>query len=643
MPNRYGGDFFLRATSRVALALLVTGFAHSQTPFEHALERSRELRLGESTSWTKMLHYRASFWPGKVGEVIGPEFYLSPEGRRHPQAELESDLATFFDPKIPTGYQQHPQCRFPLRFKWLREQLNLAKELFPVADCSRWEKFRQTVDAHSVTAVFSSYYLSNPSSAFGHLFLRLNRGEKAGESERSQLLDYGINFAASVDTSNAFLYGLYGLFGVFPGVFTSVPYYFKVREYNDFESRDLWEYDLNLTPEETQNLVAHLWELGPNHIPYYYLDENCATHILTAVEGAAPRIDFRSQLPWGIVVPSDAIKILAATPGVVREIHYRPSVYTQFRRRLSLMNEDEIDILKQIIRHQTLEALPPENQPASRAKVLDAAIDSVDYQYAQALLERSGGPSEWKQSLLVARASTGIKAEALSYPDQAQGAPHLAHPSSRFGIGGGEQGRRAFWDISFKKGLHELLDPPQAFPEGAEFDFFNATARWTPSLSRIQIQNFDLFKIRSFVPWDDFSHKLSWRARMGATRTTSRNCSGCLAGNIEGGGGISFRPPSISGIIVFGLAEAGLDLGSFARHSALPRVGARIGLLGHLNNSVSLLAESVYSRYFAAVDPDSAEFSEALLWSFAKNKALQIKAVQSETSSELGGSLLWYF
>jgi hypothetical protein len=42
------------------------------------------------------------------------------------------------------------------------------------------------------------------------------------------------------------------LTGQYPGEYSIMPYYRKVKEYGDFESRDLWEYELNLTPEETR-------------------------------------------------------------------------------------------------------------------------------------------------------------------------------------------------------------------------------------------------------------------------------------------------------------------------------------------------------------------------------------------------------
>ena len=42
------------------------------------------------------------------------------------------------------------------------------------------------------------------------------------------------------------------IFGGFRGEYAKMPYYFKVREYADYESRDIWEYPLNLTQVQKQ-------------------------------------------------------------------------------------------------------------------------------------------------------------------------------------------------------------------------------------------------------------------------------------------------------------------------------------------------------------------------------------------------------
>src|SRR5262249_27241324 len=143
----------------------------------------------------------------------------------------------------------------------------------------------------SVTFVFSSYYLNNPASAFGHAFLRINRADDEIPEERRQLLDYAIDYTAQVDTDNPIVYALKGIFGLFPGTFRKIPFYFKVREYNDYESRDLWEYELDLDEHQRKLLLAHVWELGSTFFPYYYVTANCAYAILAAIEAADPSFE----------------------------------------------------------------------------------------------------------------------------------------------------------------------------------------------------------------------------------------------------------------------------------------------------------------------------------------------------------------
>jgi hypothetical protein len=88
--------------------------------------------------------------------------------------------------------------------------------------------------------------MNNPASMFGHTFLRVDKNREGPEQT---LLNYGVNYAANVDTKNvnALAYAFEGLFGFFRGTFTLFPYYAKVQEYSNWESRDLWEYELDFT------------------------------------------------------------------------------------------------------------------------------------------------------------------------------------------------------------------------------------------------------------------------------------------------------------------------------------------------------------------------------------------------------------
>ena len=111
---------------------------------------------------------------------------------------------------------------------------------------------------------------------FGHTFLRLD-GENQDEDAR--LLAYTINYAADVNPAdNELFYAYRGLFGGYPGVISVQPYYDKVKEYSDFENRDIWEYVLNLTPDETAQLVRHVWEIQPIRFDYFFIGKLFFSH-----------------------------------------------------------------------------------------------------------------------------------------------------------------------------------------------------------------------------------------------------------------------------------------------------------------------------------------------------------------------------
>lgn len=79
-----------------------------------------------------------------------------------------------------------------------------------------------------------------------------------------------------------------GFLGVFEGHFSKLPYYYKVREYADFESRDLWTYELNLTQDQVDEMVEHLWDLGHTYFDYYFLGENCSYHLMSLLDVVLP-------------------------------------------------------------------------------------------------------------------------------------------------------------------------------------------------------------------------------------------------------------------------------------------------------------------------------------------------------------------
>jgi Domain of unknown function (DUF4105) len=489
--------------------------------------RARTLKLGDDPGWLRLGHYRHGLF-GWKSEADGPPFYLAKNGQRDPAAELEATLAALVDPRPVAAGVEPVACRFPARRLYLKGRLGLTDAEIPLPSCPRFEAFRDRVAPVGATLVFSSYYLNNPASSFGHTLLRLDKSERR-EGERSELLDYGVSYAANATTSNPLAYAILGLFGGFRGEFTHFAYYYKVREYSDAESRDLWEYDLDLRPEELALLVAHLWELAETWFDYWYLDENCAYEIMTMLEAAAPRLNLLDHFGRFVVLPADTVKALFANPGLVRAVHYRPSILTQFRARIAPLSSGARDL---VLALSADPATPiPDALASERAGVLDAALDHLDlWHFKDLVLERDAVAAHRRQVLLERRASLGIPSAPLAIPTPELRAPERGHGSTRVGVGGGaSEAQGPLGTLELRLALHDLLDPPAGYPEVAHIEFLPVKVRVAGQGRLVRLDEAWALKIVSLNDLSRFDLRPSWRFQIGAETIHDAGGDGKLA------------------------------------------------------------------------------------------------------------------
>jgi hypothetical protein len=537
------------------------------------VERARADRLAEDPAWLRLGHWRRRLLGGFESEVDGPAFFRAPGGKTDPAAELEATLAGFLGEPPEGDELDDAVCRFPARLLFLSRRLGLDPARLPPRSCPRLGDFLGRVAPRGVTLVFSSYYLENPSSAFGHTLLRLDRAEGALGGEHFELLDYGVNYAATVDTSNAVLYAVKGLFGLFKGEFTHQAYYYKVRAYSEAESRDLWEYDLALAPDEVEMLALHLWELGGTWFDYWYLDENCSYHVLGALEAAAPRLDLLSHVSRLVVLPVDTVRALFRNPGLVRAVHYRPSIRSQFRARAAPLSRADAGAVAALAADP---AAPLPAGGAGGAALLDAAVDLVDLRHFRELVTgKDPGAAALRQRLLERRSAIDVASPPLEVPVPAHRAPHLGHRSGRAGAGGGlsrEEG--PFLAIDLRLALHDLADPPEGHPELSRIEFLPARLRLFTEGGRVEVDEVHLVRIVTLNPWDRFDRRPSWWFRAGAATVRDAGCERCLAGVAELGGGLA----AAAGDAVDLLVGADVGLEGAPALAGIEGAGIRVGL-----------------------------------------------------------------
>jgi hypothetical protein len=637
------------------------------------LERSRTLKTAESVAWRKLLHFRRRTFGGYESQVDGAKFFLSPQGKESAQAELEASLHGFFspiqpDPPVETSLEvapsdvlvssndEHALCRFPARFRFLNQVLDIERKagsLLPRPSCLKRDEFRERLSAQSATLVFSSFYLNNPSSAFGHSFLRILSKKSVGkDGKRHELLDYGINYAALVTTENPLMYAVFGMAGWFRGTFTAVPYYYKVREYNDYEARDLWGYDLNLTSQEIEMLVDHLWELGSTYYDYFYFTENCSYHMFTTLEAAAPRLELIERLPY-YVIPSDTMRALMKEPALVSGFTYRPSVRTLFEARLKQLSQDEKISLKSVVRDREFARLESLASVDSKARILDAALDYLEFQHPEDLLKENSESAEFKQKVLVQRAKLGVRSQAFQFEEPRREMPHLGHGVRRLTLSGGselssEGASEIYGQLGMRFALHDFLDPSPGYPHASQIEFVNLNARLRkPSAStsvRFEVQDSALFRVRSLSPLTTFKRNISFRAEGGFLRVRDLSCERCGAGYFEAAPGLAVSVDDQSIWTLYGFADVQVAFSTAFRGSSLRLgLGPSLGVLFTPNDRLRGTLQASYKVLGFSESNGSYEARTELRYVLNSTYAFHVSAARWMRSIEASGGLMVYW
>ncbi len=334
--------------------------------------------VAAETTWLKLGKYeQARFSKDRYESVVLTEdFFLSPDGKSSPQSELEATIAAMSKP-LDGDPNEHAQCRYPARYLWLQE-----KTLLPgVADitCPLFEEWIYGEATDSISIIFATGYLGNPASYYGHTLLKFNSSERRVTTD---LLDVTVNYGAIIPPDVGPLSYIYnGATGGFSAGFSHIEYYFHDYNYGELELRDLWEYELNLSQQEVNFVMAHAWEVLGREFVYYFFRKNCAYRMAEVVEIIDGVKIIPPSRPW--TVPQSLVSAADALnrdgQELVRSVRWHPSRQSVFYDSYAKLDKQEQDALTELVADPatapSLGALPVDGQQ----RVVDAAIDYYGY------------------------------------------------------------------------------------------------------------------------------------------------------------------------------------------------------------------------------------------------------------------------
>ena len=605
------------------------------------IDQARKDRLSEQREWRVLLHYEASLIPGRIKSLVdSPDFFLAANGKRNAQSELNATLRGFFDRNSVDD--ESTRCRFPARFAWLRNRLRIDDQRLPSNRCKTLGIWLDNLSVSGITLIFPVAFLNNPASMFGHTLLRL---DSRRASNNTELLAWTVNFAAKTEEQRGFSYAIKGLFGGYRGTYSVQKYFFRVKEYADLESRDIWEYRLDFSNAEIHRLLLHLWELLPVYFDYYFIDENCSYQLLSLLEAARPALHL-GELFNLATIPTDTVRAVTAIPGMLLDARYRPSSGTVITARARRLDAGQRDLAEALAlgRLSTARAAIEDRDPIQSARILELASDYAEYLNQVNSRHVPEAPAVVDPGVIHRLLSLRSKIPIPSQkPRVAAPAvrPDQGHASSRVRLSYGIEDPLHFLEMEYRWAYHDIFDPQGGYVDGAQIELFKPRLRYYPEIADFQLESLGLVNVLSLSPRNDFIRPISWKASGEIRRKRYSATERPLVAALNTGAGLTYSLPGNS--LVSGFATASFEFSDhFSQFTAIA-AGAEMRLLSDFTSRWRIGLSGELSQYFQGITQTAYRVAIKQRYALNRNHALLLDLGRSREFGDAFyfGQLSW--
>ena len=439
-----------------------------------------ENKIYENTYWAKLLHYL-----DYESEIDSANFFVSKNGKKDLKKELFETIES-----LQKG-QNDVLCRFPLRVEWLKQEIPFLDNSIKNYKCDDLNKYLEATDAKFATLVFPTSHINSPASMYGHTFIKIS------SSKDTPLISNAINYAAKTDEKNGLIFAFQGIFGGYEGRYSILPYYEKLKEYNNLEQRDVWEYDLNLNEEEIRKLTLHSWELKDSYADYFFFKENCSYAILWLLEVARPSLNLVDKFLFK-TIPLDTIKLISQN-NLIEKSNYR---YSTMKKMKHIANEkiENKTYIKEFLNED--KKLEESLSKSDKISYLDLKSTYLQYERAENRLEKD---EYTKKYLNILKQRSSFK-EPSNFDIKEPINPINSHDSARLSLFYSSNDSFLF---GIKPAYSDIYDIENGYLEGAYIDFFDLNLKKEKD-EDIKIDRFTFLKIKSLASQDLLFKPISW-------------------------------------------------------------------------------------------------------------------------------------
>lgn len=517
------------------------------------IKLANKLELYKKTEFKALLHYNQSLNIQDRNFIISNDFSL--------KNELVATIHGFYEPK--DNYKdtnQHPQCKYPARLLFITHELNISKEEFPNVPCEELNKYEQKAPAETISLIYASENVKNPSSMMGHTFLKYS-----GQNYKNEKVEHAISFYTMIETVNLITLAYQNIFSGMSGLFALQPYKEIVVQYTDKENRNVWVHKLKLSEYRKKLIYYHIWELKDKEMKYFFSSYNCSTVIYYTLSLANPAIYDDKKL-W--VTPLDTVKFLYKYD-LIEKSELQPSNEWLVKMLEENVDSKDVKIIKNIVDKNQYDDTGILNYYPN--KLLDAyatlkyknsKIDKENYNNIQSKIvkdEKNIDISKYKS-------------------------PNNIPPERQAGVGYAKINNENFMKLSFLPASHLINDDNREYFGESELKIGYLSV--LANDKKIELDEFTLYGMKLYLPYDSLTNDLSYQFEIALKKEYSKEMKYTDTLKIDGGIGIDFN--IANDINIFALFNAGVGANKYDKTHIFfnPQIG---GMIYEIFNMKSLI------------------------------------------------------
>jgi hypothetical protein len=406
--------------------------------------------------------------------------------------------------------------------------------------------------------------------------------------------------------------------------------------------RDIWEYELNLTPEEVWRMWLHVWEMAfVTKDRYYFFDENCAYNLLFFLEAGREGTNLTDGYFW--VIPMDTVRAIISED-MVSNVNFRPSWTNRMEAIVDFLDKDGFELSQKI----ALGEIPPRDVRESeiskeqQAAILDLAYELIRYDFQRAATK------DLMKSRLRTADILEIRSEyqfSNNYYIERPPNPEFGHESTRISIGGGYSGGSSFARLGIRVAYHSLIDNSVGYLENSALSVGDARFKYYEATEKFGLERFTLVDMLTLNELTGIFGAPSNRFTLGVDDRSVRTDRTLMTGYASFGLGVSFFPAD--SLLTWVLAVG--ELQAAGRYSSWFSVGYGVhgGMMYPVGSLSKLLIEGQYKKYTDSGKHYESDISFRYAVYPAVNHAIsaEIKWMQYNTDfrNELSLSYMYYF